>query len=105
MTTPSPFLALSSGEYDDVLDDIIAAVKDRRDVIARASFFTWKPGDKATLVNLSPKYLIGAPVTVQSRKNTRIEVRIDFDWLTAHPEVTRFRGPITAKPNMLTRRA
>ena len=92
--------AILDGTFDDHLDDIRGALKERQTIKARTSFFTFKTGDKATLTNLRPKYLVGAPVTVVSKKQTRIAVVIDAEWLSRHPEC-RFRGEITAKPDML----
>lgn len=74
------------GTHDDTLDDLIDAARKRQKALAQASFYTWKFGDEATLQNLSPKYMVGAPCTVRSKRKTRIEVDIDADWMAAHPQ-------------------
>lgn len=89
-----------TGVHDDNLDALSNAIDDRNKALNRASFYVWKPGDKATLHNLRPKYMIGAPVTIIGRKVSRIEVRVDQDWLDAHPQ-SRFRGVVTVQPDML----
>ncbi len=77
-----------AGVHDDNLDNLIDAARNRQKALAQASFYTWKPGDKATLQNLSPKYMIGAPVTVTGKRKTRITVDVDPDWMTAHPQAS-----------------
>lgn len=96
--------AIISGECDEHLDGVIGAVNDRRKIKARATFHTVKKGDRATLKNLRPKYMIGVPVIVESKAQTRINVKIDPEFLAANPGgVGRFSGygTITCTPDML----
>lgn len=94
--------AILTGQVDDHLEAIVDAVKDRRAIQARVKFHTVKAGDRGVLRNLRPKYLIGAPVTVVDRKQTRIGVRIDPDWLESrgHRDF-KYRGVVTVTPDML----
>lgn len=93
-----------AGVHDDNLDNLIDAARNRQKALAQASFYTWKPGDKATLQNLRPKYMIGAPVTVVGKRKTRISVDIDADWIAAHPQARQRFGSgksVGVTPDML----
>lgn len=93
-----------AGQVDAHLDAITGAVQDRKDTKARSLFHTISTGDRATLKNLRPKYMIGVPVIVVSKAQTRINVKIDPEYLAAHGgSVGRFGGfgPISCTPDML----
>lgn len=96
--------AILAGAADENLDAVTGAIKDRRAVKARSTFHTVKKGDRATLKNLRPKYMVGVPVIVESKAQTRINVKIDPEFLAANPGgVGRFSGygVITCTPDML----
>jgi hypothetical protein len=95
--------AILAGHADENLDDIIAAVKDRRSMKSRALFHTIRPGAKAKLKNLRPKYLIGVPVVIVKKNQTRIECKIDPGYLAANPGAAgRFdTAPFSVTPDML----
>lgn len=89
------------GRVDADLAKIAHAVKQRRSIATRRTFQNAGPGAKATLQNLSPKYMVGAPVTIVSQNRTRIVVNIDDTWLAANPQATRWAGNITVTHDML----
>ena len=64
------------GEVDISLDQIIQAVKIRKDEL-KPKIWEFQVGDRVRLVNANPKYLIGALATV--RKVNRTKIVIDLD--------------------------
>lgn len=98
------YKSILSGEFDDSLDSMAEAIRDRRNMLSRMSFYTWEPGMKAQLQNLSPKYMIGAYVTVVSRKRERIVVDIDPDFMAGNYRAVKRFGSgkgVTVTPSML----
>lgn len=93
--------AINTGICDDHIDAVIATARDRQKVAARTVFHTIRVGQTGRLVNCNPKYLNGAPLTVTAKNQTRIQVKLDADWLAAHPQATRWRGTVTCPPEML----
>lgn len=69
-------LPLYRGEYDEYLDNIIAAVHNRKKDMA-PKVWEFQVGDRVRMVNTNPKYLNGAMATV--RKINRTKIVIDLD--------------------------
>ena len=69
-------LPLYRGEYDEYLDNIIAAVHNRKKDMA-PKVWEFQVGDRVKMVNTNPKYLNGAMATV--RKINRTKIVIDLD--------------------------
>ena len=69
-------LPLYRGEYDEYLDNIIAAVHNRKKDMA-PKIWEYQVGDRVRMVNTNPKYLNGAMATV--RKINRTKIVIDLD--------------------------
>lgn len=67
------------GNADGELDEIIEAVRQRRQVLARRAAKQFAEGDRVVVVdNVSPKYLIGATgVVVNQRSDKTVNVRLD----------------------------
>lgn len=95
--------AILNGDVDDHFDAILGAVNDRRKIASRRLFHTIAINTKATLKNLRPKYMVGVPVVVVGKNQTRIEVKIDPEYLAANPHAGgRFDArPFTVTPDML----
>jgi hypothetical protein len=91
-----------NGDFDDSLQVIGEAIKERRAIKARMKFFELQIGDRVMLADsVRPKYLVGAPATVSRKKQKRIEITIDREWIDHHPEARRFAGFIGCTPNMV----
>lgn len=96
--------AISSGDHDDNLRQFERTIKNRKAVVAHALAPKWGESGTKTgvLANLRPKYLVGAPITVIKRNRTRLSIKVDQDWLDAHPQAkARWSGVITATPEMI----
>ena len=65
-----------NGEVDETLDQIIQAVKMRKDQL-KPSIWEFQVGDRVRLVNANPKYLIGAMATVKKVNRTKIVIDLD----------------------------
>ena len=101
MTTEQEIVnAIIRGEYDEYLNSIKNAIKGRQEMVSRAKFFTIKMGDRVRLVNLRPKYMVGATGTVLHHNNTRITVRLDQEWLARNPR-SRWSNEVKVTPNMV----
>lgn len=92
--------SILAGNCDENLEAITGAVNDRRKRAARVEFLTCKPGDTGRLKNLRPKYMVGAPVTVVRKNQTRIVVTVDKEWLDRNGG-ERFRGTVTVQADMI----
>jgi transcription antitermination factor NusG len=84
---------IKSGEYDDQLDMILAAVKARKNAL-KPQIWEFQVGDKVKIVNDNPKYLNGATATI--KKVNRTKVVIDLDTPNG-----RFSSNITTPLGML----
>jgi transcription antitermination factor NusG len=84
---------IKSGEYDDQLDMILAAVKARKNAL-KPQIWEFQVGDKVKIVNANPKYLNGATATI--KKVNRTKVVIDLDTPNG-----RFSSNITTPLGML----
>ena len=82
-----------NGEVDETLDQIIQAVKMRKDKL-KPNIWEFQVGDRVRLVNTNPKYLNGSMATV--KKVNRTKVVIDLD-----TPAGRFSRNITAPLGML----
>lgn len=96
LTTNDVVAAIFTGTFDTDLDTLIAAVKSRKEALARQTFLTIKVGTRGRLINLRPQYLVGAPVTVTGRKKSRLSVEIDADYPTG-----RYGKQISVSPDMI----
>ena len=65
-----------NGEVDETLDQIIQAVKMRKDKL-KPSIWEFQVGDRVRLVNTNPKYLNGAMATVKKINRTKIVIDLD----------------------------
>ena len=65
-----------NGEVDETLDQIIQAVKMRKDQL-KPSIWEFQVGDRVRLVNTNPKYLNGAMATVKKVNRTKIVIDLD----------------------------
>jgi hypothetical protein len=90
MDGTSLIIAIVNGEFDDDLEGIQNACRQRQKVQGDINLMTLKPGTKVRLRGLSPKYLNGQTgvVSTKPRRGKRISVTLD------NP-VGRFRGAIT----------
>jgi hypothetical protein len=96
--------AVLGGDADDNLDGVMDAVRDRQKLAGRAQFHELHSGDRVRLVNVRPRYLVGAPATIIEKKQTRISIKIDEEWLDRNPQAkARWSGSVTAPANMLER--
>ena len=84
---------IKSGEYDDQLDMILAAVKARKEAL-KPQIWEFQIGDRVKIVNANPKYLNGSTATI--KKINRTKVVIDLDTPTG-----RFSRNITTPLGML----
>lgn len=66
------------GDADDNLEGILAAVKERRDALARVTYHSLKVGDAVTITG-AQKYLEGCPATVVEKNRTKVVVAIAED--------------------------
>lgn len=64
------------GDADDNLEGILAAVKERRNALARVTYHSLKVGDKVTITG-AQKYLEGCPATVVDKNRTKLVVALD----------------------------
>ena len=84
-----------NGAYDDQLEDILDALKRRKEILATQSFWELKVGDKIRFVNsIRPTYLAGLEATVTEKRTKKLGVKLD------HP-VGRFYGTITVPPSLV----
>lgn len=84
---------IKSGEYDDQLDIILAAVRARKEAL-KPQIWEFQIGDRVKIVNANPKYLNGSTATI--KKINRTKVVIDLDTPTG-----RFSRNITTPLGML----
>lgn len=113
-------LHITQGHYDTMLDGIVLAAQGRQVAIGqpvsgrtvkvevtKVDFdptLEWNPGDKAVLQDLSPKYMVGAPVTIKHKIRTRYKVAVDPAWMANHPQAQKRFGQaqnMIVYPNML----
>ena len=69
-------LPLYRGEYDEYLDNIIAAVHNRKKDMA-PKIWEYQVGDRVRMKNCNPKYLNGAQGTVKKINRTKIVIDLD----------------------------
>jgi len=86
---------IRTGVHDDLLEDILSAVIQRRKVMGHIQFGAMKPGDRVQFVNnVKPTYLAGLQATVVGKKVTKLIVRLD-------QPVGRFRGELKVPPQIV----
>ncbi len=85
MTETSVFDRIARGEFDDQLDELFQALKDRRKFAgqqkAAQNKASMNPGDKVRVTaGISPQYLIGVTGTVSPKPARRAgDVQVDID--------------------------
>ena len=67
---------IKSGEYDDQLDMILAAVKARKNAL-KPQIWEFQIGDKVKIVNANPKYLNGSTATITKVNRTKVVIDLD----------------------------
>lgn len=78
MDFPTIAVAIAKGELDTTLDRIKQVIQDRKESIARATFYTLKEGDKVRFVNtVRPRYLAGQTATIREMRQKKVSVRLD----------------------------
>lgn len=89
-----------SGTFDDVLDGIERAVRERKSLKARSMAFTLKPDETVrikTNAALRPKYLLGTTWTVQRINQATVSLKPTAETAARHPRfVLGIRCPIEA---------
>lgn len=68
--------AILDGNFDDELDSVIEAVRQRRADLARRTFITLKVGDRVRLIG-GQQYLQGATGTVTQKKQKNVVIDLD----------------------------
>lgn len=87
--------AVLSGDADDNLEGLIAAVRERISVQGRVKFHSFKVGERVRLVG-GPKYIQGALGTVTAKKQTNFVIDLD------EPR-GKFHRNVTCPPELLER--
>lgn len=64
-------------ELDQLVDYIRVVFKSKRDQNNARTFATLREGDQVRLKNIKPQYLIGMTGVVESKRQTRITVKLD----------------------------
>lgn len=67
---------IKSGEYDDQLDMILAAVKARKNAL-KPQIWEFQVGDKVKIINANPKYLNGATAIIKKVNRTKVVIDLD----------------------------
>ena len=71
-------VAIAKGELDISLDRLKQVIQDRKESIARATFYTLKEGDKVRFVKtVRPRYLAGQTATISELRQKKVCVRLD----------------------------
>lgn len=67
---------IKSGEYDDQLDMILAAVKARKNAL-KPQIWEFQVGDKVKIINANPKYLNGSTAIITKVNRTKVVIDLD----------------------------
>ena len=67
---------IKSGEYDEQLDMILAAVKARKNAL-KPQIWEFLIGDRVKMINANPTYLNGAMATVKKVNRTKVVIDLD----------------------------
>lgn len=67
---------IKSGEYDEQLDMILAAVKARKNAL-KPQIWEFQVGDKVKIINANPKYLNGATAIIKKVNRTKVVIDLD----------------------------
>ncbi len=102
MNATEVITSIIKGEADENLDGVAAAVRDRQKAMASITLHTIAPGTRVRLGNLRPKYMVGATGTVLYRKQTRIQVKLDEDWVERFPQSRFGGGEVAVTAGMIT---
>jgi len=87
--------AILTGQFDDKLEPLTAAIRGRKEIQSRAMFYELKHGDRVMINhNANPKYLQGRMATVMTIRQKKVTVDLD------NP-VGRFHRGIICPPDML----
>ena len=74
--------AISDGDLDDHLNDIVDAITERRKVLSAITFAMLEAGSRVRIrqdANMKPHYLKGALGRIEEKRITKISVRFDRD--------------------------
>lgn len=70
--------AVLDGKFDDNLDKLNSAIKERKEIKGRATFYSLTPGDKVRFVaSVKPQYLAGCVGTLRALRNKKVTVDLD----------------------------
>ncbi len=70
--------AILSGSLDASLDNLSAAIKDRRKQLDQRKLYTLSVGDKVRFTaQTRPEYMVGLTGTIIRRRETKFEVQLD----------------------------
>lgn len=67
---------IKSGEYDEQLDIILAAVKARKNAL-KPQIWEFQVGDKVKIINANPKYLNGSTAVIKKVNRTKVVIDLD----------------------------
>ena len=67
---------IKSGEYDEQLDMILAAVKARKNAL-KPQIWELQVGDKVKMINANPKYLNGSTAVIKRVNRTKVVIDLD----------------------------
>lgn len=67
---------IKSGEYDEQLDMILAAVKARKNAL-KPQIWEFQVGDKVKMINANPKYLNGSTAVIKRVNRTKVVIDLD----------------------------
>ena len=67
---------IKSGEYDEQLDMILAAVKARKNAL-KPQIWEFLIGDRVKIINANPKYLNGSTATIKKVNRTKVVIDLD----------------------------
>lgn len=70
--------AVLTGDFDENLDGLVQAVKDRKEAKNRVMFYSLKPGDKVRFCRQTrPRYLACQTGTLKELRNKKVTVDLD----------------------------
>lgn len=93
--------AIANGEADDRFEEVYAAIKARKKVVASIRAASTKVGDKVRLANLRPKYLAGMTGTVQRiQGNGNFVVALDSEYINEAFRYIDDGGCLVVRPGM-----
>ncbi len=71
---------IQDGTHDDILNDIVQAIRDRKNAIGASVANQLKPGDKVVFNdNTRPLYMVGVTATVKRKLPKNVVILIEED--------------------------